>query len=63
MINEQGKGRRLSQKRTANVCNSSIKHQHACLVKGKGKVVPVLLTEHHAMKECCGSEGIAPLIL
>jgi len=29
----------------------------------KGKVVPVLLTEHHAMKAYCGNGGIAPLIL
>jgi hypothetical protein len=27
-----------------------------------GKVVPVLLTEHHAMKAYWGSGGIAPLI-
>jgi len=33
------------------------------LLKGKGKVVPVLLTEHHAMKAYCGSGSIAPLIL
>jgi hypothetical protein len=31
--------------------------------KGKGKVVPVLLTEHHAMKAYWGSGCIAPLIL
>jgi hypothetical protein len=31
--------------------------------KGKGKVVSVPLTEHHAMKAYWGSEGIAPLIL
>jgi hypothetical protein len=31
--------------------------------KGKGKVVPVLLTEHHAIKAYWGSGGIAPLIL
>jgi hypothetical protein len=29
----------------------------------KGKVVPVLLTEHHAMKAYGGSGGIAPYIL
>jgi hypothetical protein len=29
----------------------------------KGKVVPVLLTEHHAMKTYWGSGGIAQLIL
>jgi len=29
----------------------------------KGKVVPVILTEHHAMKANWGSGGIAPLIL
>jgi hypothetical protein len=29
----------------------------------KGKVVPVLLTEHHAMKAYWGSGVIAPLIL
>jgi hypothetical protein len=33
----------------------------ACLVKGK--VVPVLLTEHHAINAYWGSGGIAPLIL
>jgi hypothetical protein len=34
------------------------------LVKGKGKVVPVLfLTKHHAMKAYWESEGIAPHIL
>jgi hypothetical protein len=33
------------------------------LSKVKGKVVPVLLTEHHAMKAYWGSGGIAPLIL
>jgi hypothetical protein len=32
-------------------------------VKVKGKVVPVFLTEHHAMKAYWGSGGIAPLIL
>jgi hypothetical protein len=32
-------------------------------VKVKGKFVPVLLTEHHAMKAYWGSGGIAPLIL
>jgi hypothetical protein len=31
--------------------------------KGEGKVVPVLLTEHHAMKVYWGSEGLALLIL
>jgi hypothetical protein len=30
---------------------------------GKGKVFPVLLTEHHAMKAYWGSGGIALLIL
>jgi hypothetical protein len=34
-----------------------------CKVKVKGKVVPVLLTEHHAMKTYWGSGGIALLIL
>jgi hypothetical protein len=29
--------------------------------KGKAKVVPVLLTEHHAMKAYWRSGGIAPL--
>jgi hypothetical protein len=29
----------------------------------KGKVVPVLLTKHHAMKAYWGSGRIAPLIL
>jgi len=29
----------------------------------KGKVVPVLLTEHHAMKACWECGGIAPRIL
>jgi hypothetical protein len=32
-------------------------------VKGKGKVVPVLLTKHHAMKAYRGSGCTAPLIL
>jgi hypothetical protein len=32
-------------------------------LKGKGKVVPVLLTKHHDMKAYWGSVGIAPLIL
>jgi hypothetical protein len=31
--------------------------------KGKGKVVPVLLTDHHAMTAYWGSGDIAPLIL
>jgi hypothetical protein len=31
--------------------------------KGKGEVVPVFLTEHHAMKTYWGSGGIAPRIL
>jgi hypothetical protein len=31
--------------------------------KGKGKVVPVLLAEHNAMKTHWGTGGIAPLIL
>jgi hypothetical protein len=31
--------------------------------KGKGKVVPVLLTKHHAMKAYWGSGCIAPLVL
>jgi hypothetical protein len=31
--------------------------------KDEGKVAPVLLTEHHAMKAYYGSEGIAPRIL
>jgi hypothetical protein len=31
--------------------------------KGKVKVVPVLLTEHHAMKAYWGSGGASPLIL
>jgi len=31
--------------------------------KGKGKVFPALLTEHHAMKAYWASEGIAPHIL
>jgi hypothetical protein len=31
------------------------------IIKGKSKV-PVL-TEHHTMEACWGSEGIAPLIL
>jgi len=30
--------------------------------KGKGKVVPVILTKHHAMKAYWGSGGIAPRI-
>jgi hypothetical protein len=32
-------------------------------VKEKGKVVPVLLAEHHVMKAYCGNGGIAPRIL
>jgi hypothetical protein len=28
----------------------------------KGKIIPVLLTEHHAMKAYWGSGGIAPHI-
>jgi hypothetical protein len=32
-------------------------------VKVKGKVVPVLLAKHHAMKVYCGSGDIAPCIL
>jgi hypothetical protein len=32
-------------------------------VKVKGKVVPVLSTEHHVVKAYWGSEGIAPRIL
>jgi hypothetical protein len=31
-------------------------------VNVKGKVVPVLLTKHHAMKAYCGSGSIAPFI-
>jgi hypothetical protein len=31
--------------------------------KVKGKVIPVLLTKHHAMKAYWGSGGIVPLIL
>jgi hypothetical protein len=34
-----------------------------CKGKGKGKVVPVLLTEHHAMKVYWASGGMAPHIL
>jgi hypothetical protein len=30
--------------------------------KGKGKLVPVLLTEHHAMKTYWGSGFIAPFV-
>jgi hypothetical protein len=30
---------------------------------GKGKIVPVLLAEHHAIKAYWGSGGIAPIIL
>jgi len=32
-------------------------------VKVKGKIVPVLLTEHHAMKAYWKNGGIAPLSL
>jgi hypothetical protein len=32
-------------------------------IKAKGKFVPVLLTEHHAMKAYWGSGGIAPRII
>jgi hypothetical protein len=32
-------------------------------MKVKGKVVPVLLTKHHAIKAYWGSGGTAPLIL
>jgi hypothetical protein len=31
--------------------------------KGEGKIIPVLLTEHHTMKAYWGSGGIAPRIL
>jgi len=31
--------------------------------KGKGEAVPVLLTDHNAMKVYCGSAGTAPLNL
>jgi hypothetical protein len=31
--------------------------------KGKGKVVPVLLTEHHAMKAYWGSGDVDPFII
>jgi hypothetical protein len=33
------------------------------MLRSKGKVVPVLLTEHHAMEAYWGSGGTAPLIL
>jgi hypothetical protein len=33
------------------------------IILGKGKVVPVLLTEHEAIKAYLWSGGIAPLIL
>jgi len=33
------------------------------MVKGKGKVVPVLLTKHHPMKTYWESGGIGPRIL
>jgi len=33
------------------------------LIKGKGKVVPVLSSEHHVMEAYWGSGGIAPRIL
>jgi len=33
------------------------------LRRGKGKVVPVILTEHHAMKAYWQSGGIAPCII
>jgi hypothetical protein len=33
------------------------------IIKGKVKVVPVLLTKHHAMNAYWGSGGIAPRIL
>jgi len=40
------------------------KSQCYTMVKGKGKVVPVLLlTEHHAMNAYWGSGSIAPRIL
>jgi hypothetical protein len=32
-------------------------------IQGKGKVVPVLLTEHHAMKTYWGSGDTVPRIL
>jgi hypothetical protein len=35
-------------------CTSRIKERFG--VKGKGKVVPVLLTEHHAMNAYWGAE-------
>jgi hypothetical protein len=36
---------------------------HVSFINGNGKVVPVLLAEHHAMREYWGSGGIVPLIL
>jgi hypothetical protein len=46
---------------------SSVLHHGEKSVKshreGKGKAVPVLLTEHHAMKAYWGSGVIAPRIL
>jgi hypothetical protein len=43
-----------------HVCKS---HCFKVKVRDKGKFVPVLLAEHHAMKAYWGSGGIAPFIL
>jgi hypothetical protein len=43
--------------------NYFVTEQKVCKGKGKGKVPVLLLTEHHAMKACWESGGIAPLIL
>jgi hypothetical protein len=36
---------------------------HTSVVKGKGKVIPVLLTQHHATKAYWRSGGISQLVL
>jgi hypothetical protein len=41
----------------------TLQYKYLRLVKGKGKFVPVLLTEHHAIKAYWGNGGISPRIL
>jgi hypothetical protein len=46
---------------------SKVRFYHSSVMqgkgKGKGKVVPVFLTKHHAMTVYWGSAGIAPRIV
>jgi hypothetical protein len=46
-----------------NIIARSLGENRKLKIKVKGKVIPVLLTKHHAMKSYWGSECIAPLIL